>query len=163
MKRVLWITIIIIFALLAIAKLIFDLNNRPSPIIVTSIPYTSTPSLRTTPTSQPPAADLVDCFWWYQLTKELVGDTVCVLGHVKATVVNDPNSDAVRIYLKANLPKGYRLERGAPKEFYFFESASSDPDLKADDCVTARGTLSVNNEGLLFMRLDGNLEKCPYQ
>jgi hypothetical protein len=165
MKRAVWITVIIILAVLAIAKLVFDLNNQPSPIIVTSIPYTSTPSLRSTPTltPQPATSDLGDCFWWYQLTKNLVGDTVCVLGHVKAIVVPDPNSDAVRIYLKANLPKGYRLERGAPKEFYFYESASSSTDLKADDCVTASGILSVNNDGILFMRLDGNLEKCAYR
>ena len=165
MKRAVWITVIIILAVLAIAKLVFDLNNQPSPIIVTSIPYTSTPSRGPTPTPMPqgPTSDLLDCFWWYQLSKDLVGDNVCVLGHVKAIVVSDPDSDAVRIYLKANLPKGYRLERGAPKEFYFFDNAASYTEVKADDCMTASGTLSVNNDGVLFMRLDGNLEKCPYR
>ena len=76
-------------------------------------------------------------------------------------VSDDSNSDVVRIYLEPTLSRGDRRRIRAPKDFYLFDESSSYTDLRMDDCVTASGELGVNNDGVLFMRLDGNLEKCP--
>lgn len=160
MKRIIWTAIIILSALLTIAIAI-DLNNRPAPIIVTSIPYTSTPRPRPTPTPQPASLNLPGCVLWYELRNNLVGDNVCVVGYIKAMVSDDSNSEVVRIYLKPNLPRGYIRKFGAPKDFYFFDDSFSYTDLRIDDCITASGVLSINEHGILFMRLDGNLQKCP--
>lgn len=160
MKRAILTGGFISLALLTIAIAI-DLNNQDSPIIVTSIPYTSTPSLRPTPTPQPTESDLPGCLWWYELRDNLIGNKVCVRGYIRGMVGNAPNSDAVRIYLKATLPRGYRRATGAPKAFYFFDDSYSYPDIRIDDCITASGILGINNDGIHFMRLDGNLQKCP--
>jgi hypothetical protein len=162
MKRAIWTGGILVLALLTIA-IVIGLTNKPSSIIVTSIPYTSTPlsSPTLTPTPQPPTGNLPGCLWWYELHNDLVGNNVCVLGNIKAMVASDPNSSVVRIYLKADLPKGYSRKTGAPKDFYFFDDSYSYADIRIDDCVTASGILSINEDGILFMRLDGNLQKCP--
>lgn len=160
MKRVIWTSVIIFSALLTIAIAI-TFNNKPAPIIVTSIPYTSTPPPRPTPTPQPPSLNLPGCVLWYELLDNLVGDDVCVVGYVKAMVSDDSNGDVVRIYLKPDLPRGFIRRVGAPKDFYFFDDSFSYTDLKIDDCITASGQLSINEHGILFMRLDGNLQNCP--
>ena len=160
MKRVLWIAVILFSALLTIAIAI-NLNNTPAPIIVTSLPYTSTPPPRPTPTPQPPSLNLPGCVLWYELRNSLVGKDVCVVGYIKAMVSDDSDSDVVRIYLKPDLPKSYIRKVGAPKDFYFFGDSSSYTDLRIDDCVTASGNLSINIDGILFMRLDDNLQMCP--
>ena len=160
MKRAIWTAVIIFSALLTIA-IATALNNKPAPIIVTSVPYTSTPPPRPTPTPQPPSLDLPGCDLWYELLDNPVGDDVCVVGYVKAMISDDSKGDVVRIYLKPDLPRGFRRRVGAPKDFYFFDDSFSYADLKIDDCITASGTLSINNDGVLFMRLDGNLLKCP--
>ena len=162
MKRVLWIgAIVFVVILLAIATLVTSLK-KPAPIIVTSLPYTSTPPPRPEPTPTPHAlgSNLPGCLWWYELRADLVGNDVCVLGLISSIVSNDPNSSVVRIYLKADLPRGYSRKIGAPKGFYFFDEAYSYTDLRIDDCVTASGILGINNDGILFIRLDGSLEKC---
>ena len=160
MRRAIWIGGIIFLALLTIAIAI-QLNNKSSPIIVTSIPYTSTSPPRPTLTPQPPGLNLPGCVLWYELRDNLVGNNVCVQGYIKAMVRDDSKSDVVRIYLKPNLPQGYRRRFGTPKDFYFFDDSDSYTDLKIDDCIAASGNLSINNDGILFMRLEGNLQKCP--
>lgn len=84
-----------------------------------------------------------------------------MVGYIKTMVRNDPGSDVVRIYLKPELSRGDRRRIGAPKDFYLFDESFSDTDLRMEECVTASGILSVNHEGVLFMRLDNNLQKCP--
>ena len=162
MKRFIWIAVIAFLALLTIAIAI-NLNDRAPPILVTSIPYTSTPSARPTPTrtAQPPSLNLPGCVLWYELRNALVGENVCVLGYINVMVRDDSNSDVVRIYLKPDLSRGDRRRVGAPKDFYLFDESFSYTELRTDDCVSASGILSINNDGILFMRLDGNLQKCP--
>jgi hypothetical protein len=162
MKRAIWIGFIFLLVLLTIATLVKSLN-KPAPIIVTSLPFTSTPPSHSTPTPTPksPTLNLPGCLQWYELQNDLVGDNVCVLGNIEALVTNDLNSSVVRIYLNTDLPQGYRRKIGAPKGFYFFDESYSYTDLRIDDCVTASGILSINQDGILFMRLDGDLQKCP--
>jgi hypothetical protein len=163
MKRVLWMGVFVFVAILLVVAAIMGSRQKSAPIIVTAFPYTSTPRPSQTPTTAPhaPGSSLPGCLWWYELRPDQVGMDVCVLGLVRTIVSNDPNSKVVRIYLKADLPKGYTRKTGAPKDFYFFDESYSYTDIRTDDCVTASGILSMNNDGIPFMRLDGNLQKCP--
>ena len=84
-----------------------------------------------------------------------------MVGFIKVMVSDDLNPDVVRIYLKPDLSRGDRRRVGAPKDFYLFDESFSYTDLRTDDCVTASGNLSINQDGILFMRLDDNLQTCP--
>ncbi len=164
MKRTIWTAVIIFLALLTTA-IAFERREESSPILVTSIPHTSTPPSRPTraptPTPQPSSRELPGCVYWYELRNDLVGDNVCVRGDIKVMVRDDSKSDVVRIYLEPTLSRSDRRRIRAPKDFYLFDESSSYTDLRMGDCVTAGGELGINNDGVLFIRLDGNLEMCP--
>ena len=162
MKRAILLVAILFLALLAIV-MAMSLRREAPPILITAVHYTSTPSSRPTaiPTPMAPSLDLPGCVLWYELRNQLVGEDVCVVGHIKVMVRDDPGSEVVRIYLEPTLSRGDQRRMGAPKDFYFFDGAFSHTDLRMGDCISASGTLSINEHGGLFMRLDNNLQKCP--
>lgn len=162
MKRAILVVVILFLALLTIAMAI-RLRSEAPPILVTAVHYTSTPSSRPTaiPTPMAPSLDLPGCILWYELRNQLLGEDVCVVGYIKVMVRDDSHGDVVRIYLEPTLSRGDQRRMGAPKDFYFFDGAFTNTDLRIGDCINASGTLSINEHGGLFMRLDGNLQKCP--
>jgi hypothetical protein len=89
-----------------------------------------------------------NCAWWYDVTDRDIGETICVQGVVDSIIGNTENADA-RIYF-----------RDLPALFYFLDEEYYYPDLEVGYCVSARGRISVNESGVLFMRITDGLQAC---
>ena len=120
---------------------------------------TPRPSKTPTPT-KPPVIANSNCTWWIELRQNDIGETMCVQGLVNRISGNTVNSAITRIYFKDNLPDGYVYTDGTPASFYFVDDTYYYSDIKIDDCVAADGIISVNEDGVLFMRIEGNLQNC---
>jgi hypothetical protein len=99
------------------------------------------------PTATPRRAS---CAWWYNLTSNDVGKTVCVQGIVDSISGNTETSGMARIYF-----------RDLPALFYFADDSYYYPNLTVGACVAATGRISVNESNVLFMRLNGKIDACP--
>ena len=121
-------------------------TRRPNPT-ATTVPTPNTPLL------------IPGCVWWGDIRESDLGKTMCIQGIVDGISGNTVDSADLRIYFR-NLPVGYTWKDGNPESFYFLEDSYYYPDLKVGDCVTADGFIRITNEGMLFMRLEGNLKTC---
>jgi hypothetical protein len=91
----------------------------------------------------------LNCTWWYDVTRNDVGKTMCVQGIVDAINGNTEDSMA-RIYF-----------RDMPAFFYFADDSYYYSNLKVGHCIYATGRISINENNGLFLRLDGELDACP--
>ncbi len=128
-------------------------TRTPAPI--------STKAPTRAPTKTQPAPKLTDtCTFWTDLRQSNIGETMCVKGDVEQIVGNSESSGKFRAYFKDNLPEGYVWTDGTPSIFYFMDETYYYPDLIVGDCVSATGRIGINQQGGLFMRIDGDLKKC---
>lgn len=110
---------------------------------------TRTPRPRPTPTrSITNIVTTSNCTWWYDITANDIGETICVQGIVDAIAGNTETGGNTRIYF-----------RNLPALFYFFDDAHYYPDLKTGQCVSSTGIISINEDNMLFIRID-NLWNC---
>jgi hypothetical protein len=115
----------------------------------TSSPIARPTQTRVVPTRTPiprqPTVEpgLPGCTWWYRISDADVGETVCVQGIVDAITGNTETGGDTRIYF-----------RDLPALFYFFDDAHYYPDLKTGQCVASTGPISINEDKVLFMRID---------
>lgn len=130
-----------------------------SPPTATPIP-SRTPTPKKIPTRTKTAGNS-NCVWWYKLSDDNLTGSFCVQGVIDSITGNTATSPATRIYFR-NLPAGYTWTDGSPASFYFIDETSYYPDLKTGDCVYATGSISINQDGMLFMRINRNLGSCDY-
>jgi hypothetical protein len=126
-------------------------NQMPSsaPPAATRLP-TNTPRLR--PTATKPVTTIFqasNCNWWYDITPSDVGARMCVQGVVNSITGNTETGGNTRIYF-----------RDLAALFYFFEDSYYFPALEVGHCISTTGIISINEDGVLFMRIDGNLDAC---
>ena len=117
-----------------------------------------TPRPASTKTPAPTKSN-TDCTWWNDIREDNLGEMVCVQGLADGITGNDANSDKLRVYFR-NLPAGYVWTNGTPASFYLVDETHYYTDLSVGDCVFATGKISINEQGDLFMRINGNLQKC---
>ena len=70
-------------------------------------------------------------------------------GYVKRISGNNEYGN-LRIYFNDDIPP----------RFYFLDEKYYYPDLREEDCVAATGVISINEDGVLFMRVNGELKGC---
>ncbi len=116
------------------------------------------PTLTKTPTPEIPVISS-NCTSWNDLRESNVGENICVWGIVDNITGNTTNSGETRIHFR-NLPPGYTWTDGSPSSFYFLDESYYYSDLKVGDCVSATGFIRITNDGMLFMRINGNLQTC---
>lgn len=147
--------------LLLVGALILVLGYLNSSSFLKPAVPTSTPTFKPVPTVikiPTPTAELVPgCIKWNDIRETNVGETVCLWGNV-AEITN--NSGQFRVLFKSGLPDGYSWTDGTPSRFYFIDENYYYTDVEIGDCVSATGILRVNQEGILFIRIDGNLQGC---
>jgi hypothetical protein len=90
-----------------------------------------------------------NCTWWHQLTTDDIGKTICVRGFADSITGNTETSGMARIYF-----------RDLPELFYFVDGSYYYPELSVGDCVSATGRISINEDNIMFMRIDGQLDAC---
>ena len=129
-------------------------SGPPTPTVIPS----RTPRPASTKTPAPTKSN-TDCTWWNDIREDNLGEMVCVQGLADGITGNDANSDKLRVYFR-NLPAGYVWTNGTPASFYLVDETHYYTDLSVGDCVSATGKISINEQGDLFMRINGNLQKC---
>lgn len=100
------------------------------------------------------------CNWWYDLRDSDLGKKICVQGKIASIIGNTTDSPSTRIYFRSNLPEGYTWADGRPMVFYFLDETYFYKDIEVNDCVAAMGEISINEDGVLFMRIKHNLQTC---
>lgn len=158
------------FLLLSVITLVFVgmyVNNSaffaPAPTPTATRAPTRVPTRVPTKTpipTKPPVTTNINCTLWNELRQSDIGETMCVQGLIRNITGNTANSTVTRIYFKSGLPEGYVWTDGTPSSFYFVDEAYFYSDLKTNDCVAAEGAIRVNEDGILFMRIEGNLLTC---
>jgi hypothetical protein len=122
----------------------------------------------TLPTATPAARQLStpnralgnsNCTWWYDLRQKDVGKNLCVQGEIDVEFQDIENSLITRMYFRSNLGE-LRFEDGTRMLFYFVDDMYYYQDLRSGDCVAGSGTISINEGGVLFMHLNGDLRTC---
>lgn len=157
--------IIIVFVIVPASKFIRAFNNTRPPqtsnVVIqptqTRIIPTRTPIPQRQPTARPTE---FDCLEWFRLSESLTGKSTCVYGSITSITGNTETSPITRIYLRSGLPDGFEWTDGSPTVFYFVDEAYYYNDIAEGDCVAATGTISINDSGDLFMRIEGNLKTC---
>jgi hypothetical protein len=96
------------------------------------------------------------CLHWLELRESRVGERICVKGEVQEITRNDTTTTGFRASFKSNL----QFTDGTPSRFYFIDEDHDYPNLHVGDCVFATGTISISDHGIMFMRVNGNLESC---
>jgi len=119
-------------------------NNTSSQLISTKTPTASQPS----------------CIWWYRLDRTMLGKSVCVQGFIASVSGNDENNPQTQIFLRSNLSDSATIGSGGPAGFYFVDEKYYYTDLGITDCISATGMIRDGDNGVLFMRIDGNLKAC---
>ena len=94
------------------------------------------------------------CLHWSELRESQVGETICVKGEIQEITRNDT------IGFRASFKSGLQFADGTPSRFYFIDETYDYADLKVGDCIFATGTISMSDHGIMFMRINGNLESC---
>ncbi len=158
--------IVIFLFLVAFAKIATSFRDAAQratvsnlrPLTSTAFP-TRTPGLLPTQTPTPHTSP--SCTHWQGLRDTDIGKIVCVYGKAVDITGNYNGSTGTRVYFKDGLPDGYTWTDGKPSRFYFLDERVYYTDLETGDCVTATGQISVNDSGMMFMRIDGNLASCP--
>ena len=85
---------------------------------------------------------------------------MCVQGEIASITGNKIDSPITRIYFRSNLSEGVVWTDGSPAAFYFLDETYYYKDIGVNDCVAATGAISINEDGVLFMRIKGNLQVC---
>lgn len=88
------------------------------------------------------------CVWWNEISIRDLAETLCVQGIPSSITGNAIDSPITRFYF-----------RDLPDLFYFVDDEHYYRDLEAGQCVAATGTISVNEDDVLFMRID-SLQGC---
>jgi hypothetical protein len=155
--------VIIFMVLLVIAKIANVLHNMPPQVNTTAsrptanlpVSFTRTPwpASTNTPARYPTS---FDCTPWKAITSDNIGDSVCVYGYVTDIEGNDPNKAITRLWFRHLLLED-DTQLG-PR--YFLDEAHYYTDIEVGDCVYAIGRIRVNDGGMLFMQIDGNLRSC---
>jgi hypothetical protein len=96
------------------------------------------------------------CLHWLELRENRVGETICVKGEIHEIARNDTDSAAFRASFRSDV----QWTDGTPSRFYFIDEDHDYANLEVGDCIFATGTISINDHGIMFMRIDGNLEGC---
>lgn len=91
---------------------------------------------------------------WLDLRESRVGETICVKGEVQDIRRNDTTG------FRASFKSGLQFTDGTPSRFYFIDETYDYANLKVGDCIFAAGTISMSDQGVMFMRVNGNLELC---
>ena len=154
----------LLFFGVGIIVVIIYLSSNNSTLVSVPPMLTSTPTHISIPTlTKIPTKSLLllkdNCIWWSDIRTSNVGEDMCVQGVVDEIAGNTASSAGVRIYFR-NLPKGYTWTDGTPASFYFIDESYYYSALKVGDCVTANGLIRITNDGMLFMRINGNLQTC---
>ena len=140
------------FALLMVK----EANIPPPP------PPTATHAPAPTLTPIPTATEIAQstnpfsCLHWLELRESRVGETICVKGEIQEITRNDTNAARFR----ASFKSGLQFTDGTPSRFYFIDETHEYANLKVGDCIFATGTISMSDHGIMFMRINGNLESC---
>lgn len=121
-------------------------------------PATTTLAPRQLPTPNQVLGNF-NCTWWYDLRQQDVGKNLCVQGEITSVFRDIENNLITRIYFRSNLGE-VTFEDGTRMLFYFVDDTYYYKDLRNGDCVAASGTISINEGGVLFMRLNGDLRTC---
>ena len=98
------------------------------------------------------------CTWWYQLRENMVGKTLCIQGKITSITGNSIGDPMTRIYFENHLSPAAAGDR--PTIFYFSDDSYYYTDIGKEDCITATGTISISDDGIMFMRIRGALGKC---
>ena len=101
----------------------------------------------------------INCTWWYDLRQQDVGKNLCVQGEITSLFRDIANSQITRMYFRSN-PGETTFEDGTRILFYFVDDTYYYTDLRNGHCVAASGTISINEGGVLFMHLNGDLRTC---
>ena len=96
------------------------------------------------------------CLHWLELRQSRVGERICVKGEIQEIARNDTNTSGFR----ASFKSGLQWTDGTPSRFYFIDENHDYANLKVGDCIFATGTISISDHGIMFMRINGNLESC---
>jgi hypothetical protein len=149
--------IVIFLILLTTAKAARIFSTVPSSQTSTAISQPTQAQIipTKTPAFQPAQPG---CTWWYQLRENMVGQTLCIQGKITSITGNSIGDPMTRIYFENHLSAAAAGDR--PTIFYFSDDSYYYTDLGKEDCVAATGTISINEDGILFMRIEGGLEKC---
>jgi hypothetical protein len=156
----------IFMVILVVAKIANAFHNMPPQTNVAASPPTAIPLTYSTRTPVPTAtktrtpAPPLNCTFWYDLRDSDIGETFCVYGEVVEITGNTADSTGSRLYFQDGLPDGYTWTNGSPSRFYFIDESYFYTDLRAGDCIFATGEIRINDHGVLFMWINGNLESC---
>jgi zinc ribbon protein len=146
LRRFAW--LLIIGGILYVASLAQENQTQTSPPTATRAPtHVPVPTATEQPSENP--FRVSNCSWWYAITNSHLGKTMCVQGRVDSISGNTENSGMVRIYF-----------RNTTAMFYLANDSYYYPNLQEGACVSATGTISVTDQGVLFMRMNGDLQGC---
>jgi zinc ribbon protein len=125
-------------------------NQTPTPPPTATLIPTHKPIPTPTKTAPTwPQNTNPNCTWWYDINQSHIGKTMCVKGFVDSITGNTENSGMARIYF-----------RNTTAIFYFADDSYYYPKLTEWICAAATGAIRITNDGILFMKINGDLQSC---